>query len=231
MYHQIAEAPPKGTPFRSLCVSPKSFARQMGLLKMLGYQGMSMGELLPYLRGERRGKVVGITFDDGYLNNLTNALPVLNRYGFSSTCYVVSQLLGKCNEWDRLIGIPQVPLMSPQELRQWMDGGQEVGAHTRHHARLKEIRPAEAMDQIVSSKTELEAELNTKVSHFCYPYGDYDPPHVEMTRAAGYETATTTQRGRCHFGSSLFELPRITVARRTTRLALWLKVATRYSEY
>jgi peptidoglycan/xylan/chitin deacetylase (PgdA/CDA1 family) len=230
MYHQIAATPPKGTPFRSLCVAPADFARQMAFLRRLGYQGLSMSGLMPYLSGERRGRVVGITFDDGYLNNLTHALPVLHRHSFSSTCYVVSQLLGQTNEWDRSIGIPQVPLMSTVELRQWVAGGQEVGSHTRHHARLKQITPGESMDEIEACKTELEGTLDVAVNHFCYPYGDYEASHVQMAKTAGYETATTTQRGRCHSGNSMFELPRITVARRTTRLGLWLKVATGYED-
>ena len=78
-YHQIDIAPPKGAPFRSLYVSPAAFSRHMGLLKILGYQGLSLSALQPYLSGDRTGKVVGITLDDGYLNNLTHALPVLER--------------------------------------------------------------------------------------------------------------------------------------------------------
>jgi peptidoglycan/xylan/chitin deacetylase (PgdA/CDA1 family) len=89
-YHQVAEAPVKGTAFRSLSVAPADFRRQMAFLHGLGYQGLSMTALQPFLKGERQGKVFGITFDDGYLNNLTHALPVLQQYGFSSTCYVVS---------------------------------------------------------------------------------------------------------------------------------------------
>jgi peptidoglycan/xylan/chitin deacetylase (PgdA/CDA1 family) len=230
MYHQIAQAPPKGTPFRSLCVAPADFQRQMGFLKLLGYQGLSMGALQPYLRGEREGKVVGITFDDGYLNNLTHALPVLQRHGFSSTCYAVSQLLGQSNVWDREIGIPQVPLMTADQLRQWVAGGQEVGAHTRHHVRLNQLDAAACRDEIALCKAELEAAAGASVTHFCYPYGQYSAAHVTLAREAGYQTVTTTQRGRCHAGADLFELPRITVARRTTRLGLWLKVATAYED-
>ena len=64
MYHQIDVPPPRGTPLRGLVVSPGAFARQMWLLKALGYQGLSMRELEPYLKGERQGRVVGITFDE-----------------------------------------------------------------------------------------------------------------------------------------------------------------------
>ena len=118
VYHQIAAAPVKGSPFRSLYVSPGAFARQMRLLKWLGYTGLSMTGLQPYLSGEKQGKVAGITFDDGYLNNLTHALPILAHYGFSSTCYAVSSQLGKTNVWDTSMGIAQTPLMNAAEIRQ-----------------------------------------------------------------------------------------------------------------
>lgn len=225
MYHQIAETPPKGAPFRSLYVSPRDFSNQMAILRRLGYQGLSMADLLPYLKGERRGKVFGITFDDGYLNNLLHALPILQENRFTSTCYVVSQLLGQTNIWDKDIGISQVPLMNPDQLAQWLAGGQDVGAHTRHHVRLRTLDASEALNEIQGCKDDLETALGVPVRHFCYPYGDFDDAHVTMTQGAGYLTSTTTQRGRCSPGADLFRLPRITVARRTTRLGLWLRMA------
>jgi len=94
-YHQIAQAPARGAPMRSLYVSPSAFSLQMRTLSLLGFQGLSMTSLMPYLRGEITGKVVGITFDDGYVNNLENAAEILKKFNFSSTCYVVSELLGK----------------------------------------------------------------------------------------------------------------------------------------
>nr|MDQ6882249.1 polysaccharide deacetylase family protein [Pseudomonadota bacterium] len=89
-YHQVDRPPPRGVPYRGLVVAPDAFARQMALLRMLGYRGLSMTALEPYLRGDQAGKVVGITLDDGYVNNLEHALPVLRRHGFSATCYIVS---------------------------------------------------------------------------------------------------------------------------------------------
>lgn len=230
VYHQISEAPPKGAPFRGLYVSPGAFRRQMGLLKLLGYQGLSMSGLLPYLQGRQSGKVVGITFDDGYLNNLTHALPVLQANGFSSTCYAVSGLLGKTNEWDRDIGIAQVPLMNAAELRQWADGGQEVGSHTQNHVRLLQSDAATALAEMTQDKAALEGLLQRPVNHFCYPYGEYAPEHVQMARQAGFETVTTTRRGRSAVAGPLMELPRVPVVRATSLPVLWLKVATGYED-
>ena len=229
-YHQIAAAPPEGTPFRSLVVSPEDFAKQMAFLCTLGYQGLSMSALLPYLRGEKTGKVVGITLDDGYLNNLEFALPELAHYGFSATCYMVSQLAGRTNEWDAEVGIPPSPLMNAAQLRAWVAGGQEIGAHTRHHVHLNPMDDAASRAEIAGSKAELEDMTGSAVAHFCYPYGEYQPRHADIAREAGFLTTTTTQRSRCHTGEDLMQLPRVPIPRTCTRFALWLKLATRYED-
>ncbi|MFT7325151.1 MAG: peptidoglycan/xylan/chitin deacetylase (PgdA/CDA1 family) [Rhodoferax sp.] len=230
VYHQIEEAPPRGAAFRSLIVSPARFSRQMAFLNLLGYRGLSMSALQPYLTGMLTGKVVGITFDDGYLNNLAYALPVLKRYGFSSTCYAVSQQLGQTNVWDLANGIAQTPLMTALQLRQWVAGGQEVGAHTRHHVRLTQVHAAIAMTEITLCMSELQDLTDSPVRHFCYPYGDFTPEHVAMARAAGFETVTTTQRSRCLSGEELMQLPRVPVLRSTTLPTFWLKLATDYED-
>jgi len=114
MYHQIDVPPPSGTPLRGLVVSPGGFSRQMYLLRLLGYKGLSMRELEPYLAGKKEGKVAGITFDDGYQNNLRNALPVLKQYGFTATCYAVSSMIGGTNSWDRGL-VAEQPLMTESD--------------------------------------------------------------------------------------------------------------------
>jgi peptidoglycan/xylan/chitin deacetylase (PgdA/CDA1 family) len=229
-YHQIDAIPPKGAPFRSIYVTPHAFARQMAMLKLLGYKGLSMTALMPYLRGERSDKVVGITLDDGYLNNLTHALPVLARHGFSATCYAVSQLAGKTNVWDAEIGIAQTPLMNAAQLRQWVAGGQEVGAHTRHHVRLPQIDAITSRDEITQCKAELEQMLGSPVNHFCYPYGEFTSEHTEIAREAGFHTTTTTQRSRVQSGEDMLLLPRVRVVNNTVLPALWQKVATAYED-
>jgi len=211
-------------------VTPAAFARQMGLLKVLGYRGLSMSALLPYLRGERRGKVVGITFDDGYLNNLEHALPVLQRHGFSATCYIVSGQLGGSNVWDQPKGVAPQRLMDARQLKAWLAGGQEVGAHTRNHADLLAADQATAREEIAGCRHDLENLLGAEVRHFCYPYGFHRPEHAQMVRDAGYLTATTTERSRTRETDDAFELPRVPVHRTTSLPLLWLKLATGYED-
>ena len=229
-YHQVDTPHPAGTPYRSLVVSPGAFARQMGLLKLLGYQGLSMSALAPYLRGDKQGKVVGITLDDGYVNNLEHALPVLQKNGFSATCYIVSGQLGGSNVWDLAKGVPPKPLMDAAQLRAWVAGGQEIGAHTRNHADLTKLADDAAREEIMACRTDLEPLLGVPVRQFCYPYGFYEARHALMVQEAGYDGATTTQRSRTMTGDGLYALPRVPVHQSTTLPLFWVKVATAYED-
>jgi peptidoglycan/xylan/chitin deacetylase (PgdA/CDA1 family) len=229
MYHQIDEPPPRGTALRGLIVAPSSFAWQMRMLRLMGYKGLSMRDLEPYLRGDQQGKVVGITFDDGYQNNLVNALPVLQTNGFTATCYGVSGLLGGTNEWDKG-KVAEKPLMTQQDWLSWRDAGMDIGSHTRTHARLTDVPGEEAYAQIAQSKQELEKAVGCEIRHFCYPYGSYSPEHSRMAQLAGYLTATTTHRGRVQAGADPYTLHRIMVARATNPLLFFMKICTNYED-
>jgi peptidoglycan/xylan/chitin deacetylase (PgdA/CDA1 family) len=234
MYHQVDAPPPRGTPMRGLVVSPAAFARHMATLRALGFQGLSMRDLLPYLTGQRTGRVFGITFDDGYENNLRCALPVLQRFGFSSTCYMVADRVGQYNDWDRQRGVPQVPLMSAEQMQAWIDAGQEIGSHTLTHPELPALDAAQQRREIVGARWVLEGMIRQPggVRSFCYPYGAFDQASISSAKQAGYDTATTTIRGRVgqHHGRDLITLPRVLVSRTTSCIHLVLKCLTRYED-
>ena len=215
MYHQIDKPPKRGTALRSLIVAPSSFAWQMRLLRWMGYQGLSMRDLEPYLEGKKQGKVVGITFDDGYQNNLDNALPILRKHGFTATCYAVSSMIGGTNLWDKG-KVAEKPLMTLENWLTWRDAGMDIGSHTRTHADLTQSEPKAALNEIWESKHELQVALKYDVRHFCYPYGRFNESHVAMVGESGYKTATTTHRGRvCVNDNSPMKLNRIMIARAT----------------
>jgi peptidoglycan/xylan/chitin deacetylase (PgdA/CDA1 family) len=229
-YHHTEQVPPKGFAMRSLWVSPSSFATQMHWLARLGYRGLAMSELMPYLRGEKSGKVVGITFDDGYQSNLLHALPILKNMGFSATCYVVSGKLGQHNAWDESLGMAHAALMGVEEMRTWVDAGMEVGSHTCSHADLNQFSLAEAGHELLQSKSDLENFLQKPVTQFCYPYGHFSPAHESLVSQSGYVAATTTYRGRACATDRMTALPRVPVVRSTYSLQFLLKVLTRYED-
>ncbi|WP_088158574.1 polysaccharide deacetylase family protein [Achromobacter xylosoxidans] len=230
MYHQIGEPNPKGTPFRGLTVHPDSFARQMRWMRRLGYRGLSMRDVMPYVRGERQGKVFGLTFDDGYRNVHHNAMPVLSELGFTATNYFVAHQFDGGNVWDLEKGIPFSALMTVNEMREWAQAGNEVGSHTLDHVHLPQMSPDEARRQIVQSKDELEQALGAPVTAFCYPYGDHGPEHRAMAREAGYDNATLTQRGLAAASDDPYGLPRVTVSRSTNIIRFLQKCLTRYED-
>jgi len=226
MYHQIGEPAPKGSPYRGLTVHPAKFRSQMTWLRRLGYRGLAMRELMPYVRGEKHGKVVGITFDDGYRNVLENALPVLADVGFTATNYFVVRQLGGGNVWDYDEGVPHADLMSADQLRAWARAGQEVGSHTLNHPFLPKLSPELALNEIRDSRRALEQILGDAVESFCYPYGGESAALRRMVREAGYSNATTTERGLVRSGEDLMGLPRIFVARSAHLLRFLQKCTT-----
>jgi len=101
LYHHIAAPPPRGIPSRSNYVAPEHFARQMRWLKRLGIKGLSLEKAMPYLLGQRRGKVAVITFDDGFMSVFDKALPILADFGFYCSCFFVADKIGGLNDWDK----------------------------------------------------------------------------------------------------------------------------------
>jgi peptidoglycan/xylan/chitin deacetylase (PgdA/CDA1 family) len=229
MYHSI-ESMPKSTKMRSLHVPTMRFGFQMWLLNILGYKGLSMRELRPYLEGKKIGKVVGITFDDGYQNNLINAAPILKKYNFSATCYIVSQRIGTSNSWDIGKGITQSRLMTILEIKEWLNLGLDIGAHSQTHPSLDKLSAQESLEEIFNSKTDLEQIFKVSIQDFCYPFGQFDETLVNMTKEAGYITATSMIRGRATRQSNKFKLPRIPITHHTLPYLFLTKILTNYED-
>lgn len=230
-YHQVTLPPPRGTPVRTLVLQPWRFALQMRTLRALGWQGLSMRDLEPYLSGEKTGKVFGVTLDDGYLNNFEHALPVLRELGFTATAYMVSAQIGGSNAWDHDKGVPPAPLMDLAHLKEWVAAGMDVGAHTRHHVNLCECGEARAREEIAGCKRELEDALGVEVRSFAYPYGEHRAEHAQMVREAGYATAATIVSSRARWDDDVLRLPRISVHLEDTLPQLVAQVSTDYEDW
>jgi peptidoglycan/xylan/chitin deacetylase (PgdA/CDA1 family) len=229
MYHSI-ESMPKTTVMRSLHVPPRRFRFQMWMLKILGYRGLSLRDLKPYLDGDIKGKVVGITFDDGYQNNLINAAPVLKKYNFTATCYLVSNRIGSSNIWDHVNKITQRPLMTEADIKKWISLGMDIGAHTKTHPDLTIISNQKAQKEIRECKNDLEIKFKVPVNDFCYPFGHFNDTISSMTKDSGYSTATSMLRGRASNLSNKLQLPRIPINHHTLPHLFLIKILTKYED-
>jgi peptidoglycan/xylan/chitin deacetylase (PgdA/CDA1 family) len=209
-YHNVAPAP-KEARFRLLYVSPDRFERQLWSLRRVGLRGVSTSEGIARLSsGTARGCVV-LTFDDGYTDTVTTAAPLLKQYGFGATCYVVSGALGTYNRWDAEYLGERKPLMSREQLEQWLAAGMEVGSHSFSHPRLHEVPQDAALYEIAESRTALRNMLGVAVEHFAYPFGQFTGDTVELVRRAGYSSAVTVLPGVAQASDDPLRLPRMLV--------------------
>jgi peptidoglycan/xylan/chitin deacetylase (PgdA/CDA1 family) len=229
MYHSI-ESMPKSSIMRSLHVPLRRFEFQMRMLKFLGFKGLSLKQLRPYLEGRKKGKVVGITFDDGYQNNLINASPVLIKFGFSATCFIVSDNIGSFNKWDIVKGLAPMPLMSDIEIKKWLEIGMDIGAHTKTHADLTSLSKKDLNREIKNCKEELEKKFNIEISDFCYPYGHFNEMIYNLVKKAGYLSSVSMIRGRAVNSSDKFKLPRIPINHHTLPHLFLAKILTKYED-
>jgi peptidoglycan/xylan/chitin deacetylase (PgdA/CDA1 family) len=162
---------------------------------------------------ERR---VVLTFDDGFCDVFEHALPVLQRYQLRGILFLVSDLLGKSNEWQTKTGDVMEPLMDAAQVREWLGAGQQLGSHTKSHLRLTQLSHSDAREQIAGSKKSLEDQFGARIDHFCYPYGDWNKAVRDLVIEAGYKTACTSDYGINTPETSPFELNRY-IARYHTR--------------
>jgi peptidoglycan/xylan/chitin deacetylase (PgdA/CDA1 family) len=204
MYHSLDES---GS---VVSVRPRDFADQMSLLADCGFRGISLREALEYrsLYGAWPGKCAVVTFDDGYANLYDSALPVLSRYGFSSTIFIISGYMGGRNNWG-----PPPPGLGDRAILSWSQAaemaaaGMEIGAHTRRHLNLERLSDDEAKDEIVSSRIEIGERLDMPVDTFAYPFGNVSNSHVEVARKE-FKAACTTVLSRAG-DETMHRLPRV----------------------
>jgi peptidoglycan/xylan/chitin deacetylase (PgdA/CDA1 family) len=218
-YHMIA-TPPAGSTAKSIYLDPARFARQLKLLKLLGYRQIGLDELSRHLESGSRppGRRVLITFDDGHLDNYTTALPLLRAQGFTATIFVTAGYIGRRLRL-RSSNDPQgKPIVSAEQIRQLIREGIDVQSHGLTHGNLVEMPLEQARREIRESKKILEDITGRPVEYFSYPYGSFRPAHMELLAESGYRAAVSTVRGKAHYPGERYCLKRIPVHHERTLL-------------
>ena len=219
LYHKVAEIP-AGVRHPEIYVTPDRFAAQLALLRRLGMHGITLADYVAYRRGERPlpPRPIVLTFDDGYRSNYEVAFPLLQRFGFPATIFLVSGLLGGRNAWDP--EEPQEPLLELCLVREMQRAGIDFQSHTRSHARLTAVPPAAALCELRASRSELEQALGAPVRGVAYPWGAYDDTVLALAAEAGYEAGCIVRRRTNFDHTPLLALRRIGVWSFTTRREL-----------
>ena len=200
-------------------VRPESFAWQMKFLKKHGYFVINFYD---FVKGLKKGRAfarntVVIQFDDGYADNYTDAFPVLKRYRFPATVFIVSDKVGTPGflTWD------QVKEMDTHNFT--------AGAHTRHHVYLPDVPLDVARDEIVGSKKMIEEHVGHPIDYFAYPSGGFNEEIEGIVEEAGFKAAVTTNRGEDRLNRDLFALKRIRIKDSDNALVLYAKLSGYYN--
>lgn len=188
LYHSIGTS--CAPAYRRWMVTPDRFAQQMAYLADNGFHPVSISQLAAMLRngGAVPEKAVAVTFDDG-LRDFLLALPILERFGFAASLFVVTGYVGKTGRWLAPLGEGERPMLLAEELKELAQRRIEIGAHTHTHPQLDVLPRAAATDEITRSKQVLEDLLATRVRAFAYPHGYGSKTTRSIVRRAGFTVA------------------------------------------
>lgn len=187
MYHHVC--PLDRIPVRQIdqegwryTLSPGLLNRQLDYLKARRYRFISFSEYVERLPQIAKGRelLTTVTFDDGWLDNFSYALPILSQKRIPATFFVVSGRMERISSDRR---------MSAEQLRLLSNSGMTIGAHTRSHPNLTEVSGAELDQELRGSREDLENILQRPVRFFAYPGGQFNLRIVKATQEAGYDAA------------------------------------------
>lgn len=209
-YHRVSEqGPPALDSYR---VDPAAFEQMLRALWEAGYRTVSLERWHRACAGQASLPKLPLllTFDDGYLDFLTDAWPALKRYGFNALVSLVTDRVEGSNEWDAEHE-PPIPLMNWDAVVELHKQGVAFAAHSATHRRLTQLDPVEATREIWSSKVRLEEQLESEVTTFVYPWNTKNERVEHIVRACGFTCALAGRVGIATPDDNPFELPRIEI--------------------
>jgi peptidoglycan/xylan/chitin deacetylase (PgdA/CDA1 family) len=210
-----------------ITLTPQALATQLKHLVDRGYTGVTFSQVA---LGEVSGRVVAVTFDDGYKSILSSARPIMERFGMPGTVFIPTDFI----EGNRSSVSPSTPdydevnrhdlqPMSWADVRSLYEAGWEVGSHTKSHPHLTEVSDAQLRAELVDSRMTCEQMLEAECRSLAFPYGDHDPRVVAATHDAGYSAAATVQHTTS--APSPLRWPRIPILRQDGMRVFRLKTS------
>lgn len=197
MYHRVGKV---GNAWEArYAITPSGFERHMQALADHGWQAIGIDALIDWLDGGAplSDKAFVLTFDDGFRGVREHALPVLERFGWPCTVFVVSGLIGGRDLWTAHQNPDgrTYPLLDADEILDMQQRGVSFHSHTRSHPSLPTLADEQLDEQLAASRADLTALLGRAASYFAYPFGHLDDRVVDAVRRAGYRAAFSTQPG------------------------------------
>ncbi|MCF7796472.1 MAG: polysaccharide deacetylase family protein [Lentisphaeria bacterium] len=180
VYHKVSDEFEWGL----TTVSPSAFQRQIADLQE---QEFTFKRVMDISRRNAEQRDIAITFDDGYESVYTKAFPILNDLSIPGTVFIITDFVGKSNDWDWQIGGKAFRHLTWTEIRELQAAGWEIGSHTVSHRILTNISKEDISVELRRSKDILQQKLGVQVKTLCPPFNRFNQTILELARAAGYE--------------------------------------------
>jgi peptidoglycan/xylan/chitin deacetylase (PgdA/CDA1 family) len=214
MYHSISNGNrERKHPYYQTTTGPEIFAEQMRFLYENQYSVIGLSDLVNRMI-ERNGseRCVVITFDDGFRDFYSHAMPVLSRYGFNATVFLPTRYIG-----DTTLQFRNRNCLTWTEVRELHRAGVRFGSHTVTHPQLRLTTIEQQKYEIRQSKASIEDEIGAEVESFCYPFAFPEESH-DFTQAlrknlneCGYKNGVCTVVGTARPGEDMFFLKRLPI--------------------
>lgn len=198
-----------------ISIKPTEFYEQMKYLKYAGYRTASLTEFVQSLNRDVNSisKTVVITFDDGFKNNYSEAFPILRKYGFTATIFLATNYIGGVCSWDKHKSIPDIPLLSWQEIKQMSDYGIDFGAHSCSHCYLTRLSKDKLKAELLNSKSIIEEKLGKPIRFFSHPYMNFSHKTMQAAKECGFlGTFGGLDFGLNNINNKLYSLTRVGTA-------------------
>ncbi|HXM37456.1 MAG TPA: polysaccharide deacetylase family protein [Gemmatimonadales bacterium] len=164
------------------------FARQMTALARAGWRTLSLDEFAATRTPHAARHTFLLTFDDGYASLAEHAYPVLAELGFTATTFLITDYVGKANDWDVRYTWDRVPHLDWPEIERWRARGFNFASHGATHRRLTWLADADVSGELSRSREALTTRLGPEAGRaVAYPFGAVDARVVAVARRAGYE--------------------------------------------
>jgi len=167
--------------------SPSRFESLIARLSGEGFTFATVGTIASLTENES-ARCIAMTFDDGFANFFTNALPICEHHGVAVTVFCVAGFLGKSSSWDSL---PKQSHLTSSQIRQISSLGHEIGSHTLTHANLTLLSDKDLATELSVSKKILEDITGTSVTSLSFPFGRVNRRVWEAAQRAGFVAATS----------------------------------------
>ena len=175
----------------SISLKTDVFEKQLNYLKQRGYKTIDFNEI-----EKKENKTIIITFDDGDKDVLYNAVPILKKYNFKASCFLVTNFIGDFNNWDKKrVNYKKKELMNEKDINEWVSNGMSIGSHSHYHSDLTKLSENNLINELDFSKKILEDKFNNINNIFCYPYGKVNDIAYNFVKKI-YHKALTTNRSR-----------------------------------